>query len=168
MKNLLAMLFVLLASGCANLQQPTYTLSRVFDRPAAAALMAPGANSIAGNAFLRQAGGGVVSCAGSPVVLVPATAYATERILAIYQSAEGGLAYRSVKFQPESQEFAALTRKTSCDSAGNFTFDAVADGDFYLVTQVVWMLGSYNRQGGVLARRITVSGGKVTRIVMSG
>lgn len=152
MKLLFAVIFAVVLGGCATVQQ--YTISVPFDRTQAAALMLAGNNTIHGNAFMRQKGGGVVSCAGSTVTLVPATAYADERTGALYGRGDSGMTRKSFQFQPDYPEYRTLTKTTTCDSSGNFQFNDVADGDFFVVTTVSWTAGAYNVQGGSLMHKV--------------
>ncbi|MGL4711601.1 MAG: hypothetical protein ACRCWP_03290, partial [Shewanella sp.] len=85
----LAAVFLILLAGCAS---PTVKLNTQFDAAEAKKLMEKGNNAIEGNAFLRQRGGGVVTCSGMTVQLVPATAYATERALSYFGTTENGFA----------------------------------------------------------------------------
>ena len=71
---------------------------------------------------------------------IPATEYAKERMRAIYRneiqgSADFGPHYR---FIPDHPEFSNLKKTTRCDAQGNFSFDRISDGEFYLVTMVDW------------------------------
>ena len=66
------------------------TISQQFNAGDVAWSKAKGTNSLSGEAFLRQQGGGVVTCAGAVVVLVPVAPYSTERMMARYGSATSG------------------------------------------------------------------------------
>jgi len=80
-----ALATVIFAAGCLPPIEPTeVSLQSSFDANAAQELLRKGNNTIRGNALVRQAGGGVVTCAGAEVLLIPATAHATERMLAEY------------------------------------------------------------------------------------
>ena len=157
-------------AGCA-VPQPAppapHVITAPFDAAEARALMAPGVNQIKGNGFLRQQGGGVVTCAGEPVYLVPATAYAAERMRVIYGSEAGGLGMEGRgPFPPNVQEYLDPQRDTQCDAQGWFTFDQVADGRFFVITLVRWKVGN-SPQGGYLMRPVTVSGGQMKSLVVT-
>lgn len=157
-----------IATGCAQMQQrPTVEIRVPFDAAEAERMLQPGLNTIKGNAFLRQRGGTVVTCAGSGVALVPATAYAKHRIAAIYKGSNISSSRVTPVFVPDPPEYTATAKTTRCDSQGNFTFDRLADGDFYLTTGVAWQVGGAV-QGGNLVHRVQVSGGETANIVMSG
>lgn len=159
-------------TGCAApvQQRPAINISVPFDSAQASRLLQDGANTIKGNAFLRQRGGGVVTCAGSQVYLVPGTDYAKQRFAALY-SGDGntGINRRRIDpiFVPDSAEYKASVKTTKCDAQGNFVFDRVADGTFYLTTVVNWQVGGVN-QGGHLMHRAQVKGVETLNLVMTG
>jgi hypothetical protein len=159
-------------SGCATMQPDLVKINSPFDEAAATAAMKPGSNRITGSAFLRQQGGAVVTCAGEAVTLFPATAYAIERMTAMYGEGKEGL--RSVSqhrkgllFDPEIPAYKTLAYDQRCDAQGRFTFARVADGDWYIVTAVVWSVGTYSAQGGTLMQRLTVKGGETRELVVT-
>ena len=85
-------IFMLLAllTSCAS--TPSIVLvTNAFDAEEAALVFREGTGTISGSALIRQQGGGVVSCAGTTIMLLPATAYAAERIRALYGSTLGGI-----------------------------------------------------------------------------
>lgn len=99
-------------------------------------------NTLTGNAFLRQKGGDVVSCAGSEVRLVPRGAYATERMEKLYDTAstkgfnESPFLWRRKLQAVEDYWYAQ--RSTTCDIDGRFEFKNVAAGSYFVVTSVSW------------------------------
>jgi hypothetical protein len=156
--------------GCATPQAPTlppFEVSVPFDQEEAFRLVKEGANTIKGNASMRQPGGGVVTCAGQAVHLIPATAYAKQRMLALYSSTERGVtpARRSYKFVPDPPEYYALVRTTKCDSKGNFVFRRVSDGEFFIAVLVSWRVGD-SPQGGQLMHRVSVRNRQTSSVVM--
>ncbi len=129
-----------------------------------------GAASVRGQAFMRQLGGGVVTCAGEKVRLIPATAYTRERITKIYGNPEGGRinVYQGTSGKNLPPAYFRYMRQSICDAEGNFEFNGVADGTYYLVTRIVWMVpGSYFAEGGGVAKRVTVKGGRSVRVILS-
>lgn len=155
-------------AGCAAPATPTVNLGAPFDAADARRLLVPGVNTIRGSAFLRQQGGGVVTCAGSDVSLVPATAYAKRIYQALYGTDQGQARHKGERFTvtPQSDEFGQLVKKTQCDAQGYFTFDRVADGDFFVETTVAWMVAGV-KNGGPIMRRVTVAGGSTAAIVIA-
>lgn len=168
MKKILLVGAVLsIVAGCVTTKPPV-TLSNEFSASEAAIINKAGKNTIKGNAFLRQNGGGVVTCAGSDVLLIPATKYAKERIGYIYGSENGG--YNPVysgqsTFTPEPPEYSSMVKTTTCNSDGKFEFKNVANGDYYVLAKVIWQVRSY--QGGSLMRKVNVKNGQAIDLVMS-
>jgi hypothetical protein len=129
-----------------------------------------GAASVRGQAFMRQLGGGVVTCAGEKVRLIPATAYTRERITKLYGNPQGGRinVYQGTSGKNLPPAYFKYMRQSICDAEGNFEFNGVADGTYYLVTRIVWMVpGSYLAEGGGVAKRVTVKGGRSVRVILS-
>lgn len=167
----IALLMSIAAAGCVTTSQ-TSTLLKIaapFDRDQAAEAIKDGPNSVSGSAFMRQRGGGVVTCAGSDVLLIPVTAYSTARMAYIYPSTSGGHAQvpaTRLGFDPDPPEYSQLRRVVKCDARGDFTFEAVADGDFYVVTNVLWeVAGVIN--GGALMQRISVRGKSLRALTLA-
>jgi hypothetical protein len=150
-----------------------FALSVPFPEQAAAAAMQPGANSIQGSGLLRQRGGGVVTCAGRPVWLMPANAYTREWISYEYEwngDAMDGYGIKYAGTRPyvylHPPGFSYHRKTTACDAQGNFRFDGLADGSYYVTTDVSWTVG-YSPQGGVLIKHIGLSGGKKHDLVIT-
>lgn len=165
-KALVAFAGVATLAGCAA--PPTVVQLGPFDAAAAQRQLAPGTNAIRGSAFLRQLGGGVVTCAGAVVSLVPATTYAQRMYQALYGTDLGPAQHTGGAFNvtPKSDEFGQLVKKTQCDAQGNFAFERVADGDFFVETTVSWVVGGVTN-GGPIMRRVAVSGGATTSVVVA-
>lgn len=160
---------VILLAGCAT-AVPVIHTNAVFDIQEARAYLSPGPNSVSGNAMIRQHGGGVVHCGGSEVYLIPATDYAAERMMAIYGTTDVGYrplrGYHGLQFFPEVPEYTEILKATLCDSSGNFEFENVADGEFYVMTTVSWRVNDL-RQGGFLMRHVTLVGGEDQRVILA-
>lgn len=156
-------------SGCLATAPQVVPVDVSFDQDEASRLIQPGKNTIKGSALLRQAGGGVVTCAGGSVWLFPATEYADRRMAAIYGTVNGGFnpVSRQIRFVPDIQSYTWLTKETRCDAQGAFVFDEVADGRFYVMTRIVWQVGAYVQTGGFLMQQIEVAGGQAKSLVLS-
>lgn len=171
MKNISILLAVITLVGCATSlapSLPTYEISAPFNSEEAFRLTKEGNNTIKGNAFMRQKGGGVVTCAGQTVYLVPATEYARQRFLALYDTIESGVnaARKNYRFVPDPPEYYSIARTTKCDSQGNFSFERTADGEFFITVLVSWSVGN-SAQGGNMMHRVSVRGGQTLSIVMA-
>ena len=162
---------VLALGGCAVQK---FTPTSKFDEGVAKKMLVDGSNTIKGSAFMRQAGGGVVTCAGSSVYLIPATDYAAERLNFIYTpplndvSASFSPLYSFKNIESESSEaYVKNTKQTICDQAGNFEFKNIANGEFYVQSGVVWQVGQYFKEGGGLAKKVSVKDGETKTVLMS-
>jgi len=155
-------------AGCAAMGPMPVSLLSNFDSTQAKKLLEPGGNIVTGSALIRQNGGGVVTCAGLPVQLIPKTAYASERIKTIYGNTERGYSeiHRQFQFAPDHSDYLTLTKRALCDAQGHFTFGKVADGEFYVITGIVWDSGGV-KQGGSLMQAIALHDGESREIVLS-
>lgn len=149
-----------IVSGCANSPR-AHLLSSDFDAATAQRLVAPGTGAVKGSALIRQQGGGVVTCAGNSVWLVPVTSYATERINALYVNGErgynpAGFSGRKPMFSPDIPDYQRLRREARCDAQGFFRFDEVAEGNFYVITAIMWQVNQYMPEGGSLMQLVRV------------
>lgn len=166
-------------SACVHQPQakPPIQISWSFDEKAAEEQIKDGSGTVVGNGFMRQQGGGVVTCAGSDVHLIPDTNYANERLKKLYGSDiyPGGTTVRSItdivlygdpKFEPDPVTYRLFMRRTSCDAQGNFSFERVKHGRYYVVTGVLWQVGN-SRQGGAMATMVNVTDDRPVKVIMS-
>lgn len=165
MKRIVAIVLLGWVTACTPL-----VIEAPFSTEEVSFINSPGAATLEGQAFLRQMGGGVVTCAGSGVILVPAGGYATELFTKAFGNRDGGLANVFVA-APESTptDFETYTRKTQCDADGNFAFVQVPNGDYYVVSEVQWYVGDgIIPEGGMVGRRVSVRNGMGQRVIISG
>jgi hypothetical protein len=152
-------------SGCGTPPpQPPITVRAAFNEAQTRSMLEPGSNTIKGSGFLRQQGGGVVTCAGEPVRLIPATDYSRERIRAVY--GEARITRTPKTFTPDPPAFGDLQRRATCNAQGQFTFDRVRDGEYFLVTGVAWTVGSQH-QGGAIYAPVQVRGGETVEVAVT-
>lgn len=90
----------------------------------------------------------------------------------MYAGGESGLmpAREPVTFDSTDPEYVRLTRETVCDSQGNFAFESLPDGEYYLTAQVTWgvpMQYFTRTEGGILMQRISVRGGETRQVVLT-
>ena len=124
--------------GCASAP-----MQSIFYADEVAFIHERGTNTIKGNAFLRQQGGDVVSCAGSEVLLIPKGSYSTERMKKLFgtASAKGFKEKPTVRFRRELKAvdgYWHALKRTTCDIDGKFEFRNVAAGSYFIVTSVTW------------------------------
>jgi hypothetical protein len=161
-----------LLTGCVANTVKEIPLVNKFDANQATKLLKPGRNTIEVNGFLRQAGGGVVTCAGAKTSLTPATAMARERIGHLYGSDQGGFnSSTKYRFTNTDPAYDSLQKTAICNSEGKVVFKNVADGDFYVVTMVVWTVpvNAYysSAEGGALSQLVSVRGGETKSIILT-
>lgn len=164
-----------LAAGCALPPGPSdpaagatvYRIGTPFDAALAARLIGHGPNTVTGRASIRLRDGRTVSCAGQAVYLVPATAYARIRIKALYGSDQRGamLDSRNHRFEPDPPEYSRLVRRSQCNERGEFRFEQVASGNFFL-TAVVRGPEGERHAGGSLMQALGTGGGRTTDLSM--
>lgn len=140
---------VILMGGCATRTVPPLQITTHFDEAKAKQMLMPGGNQIIGRVRFEMPDGTLVSCVGQDVSLVPATNYAKEWVRYFFELDQGRYgtmkaAYRiDLKEKPVkfigAQEFYETTKTVRCDEDGEFVFDKVADGDFFVVAKVRWL-----------------------------
>lgn len=143
-------------------------LSSHFNAAEVAWAKAKGTNEVSGQGFLRQGGGGVVTCAGAQVQLVPVATYSTERISGVYGNTTKGYIdpLFSRPLPAPDPGYVESWYKTQCDAQGKFAFSGLADGDYYLATRVVWYVGN-SLQGGDLMQRVSLHGGEQKQVLLT-
>jgi len=161
----------LILSGCAPKE---IVLQHKFDAELTRSLFSKeGNNVINGNGFIRQNGGGVVTCSGSTVLLIPKTPYSSDRVRTMFGNTERG--YRmyflgvapEFNFSEDPREYERMMKNETCDSQGNFTFNKIGDGAYFLITEVLWTVGQYSSQGGALLKSVNVSSGETKKIILT-
>ena len=178
--SLMATVCCALLVGCFLHQQPQpqphpqpriVNLTSPFDAVKARELsQGKGKNTIEGSALMRRDGGGVVTCAGLEVRLVPVTAYASERIQAIYGNTQRGtVAFsvlpQTVEFMPDIPEYRTFTKTNRCDTKGYFKFEEIPDGEYYLTVVIAWKTNYL--QGGTLMQRVEVKNGQTVGVILA-
>ncbi|MFI3123590.1 MAG: hypothetical protein QX194_06650 [Methylococcales bacterium] len=124
-----------------------------------------GSNSVIGQGFLTQQGGGVVTCAGKMVSMRPNNAY----FLALYNGTQE---------VEQSDEAATMDKSTQCDATGNFEFDNIQDGEWTIETTVSWNVYRVNnagpflytakdKQGGIMRKNVTVKSNEKNKFIIS-
>lgn len=172
MKPIIAIAAAGLLAACATAAPPAI-LETPFQASDYAWSQAQGTNAVMGNAVMRTVAGDAKTCAALPVSLIPDGAYTRERMMRIYGNTERGFrsaAQGGVFFQNDTPAFRALVRETICDAQGNFTFQGLPDGEYYVVSLLTWgvpMQYYTSTQGGMMMQRVAVSGGETRRIVLS-
>ena len=127
-----------------------------FDYSEHEAYAKPGKNSIDGRTVLSQRGGGAATCAGSRVLLMPATSYFREMFWHMIVAG-------SEPEPPENPrpELKNMIRRAGCDAHGDFSFSEIPDGTWFLLTQV------NVKNGRLLIAELTLQNGVTTEVVLT-
>ena len=162
-------LFFVLLTGCFT---TTYDVKSSFDIKAASYVNQKGNSLIEGQAFLNQKGGGVVTCAGKNVSLLPVTEFASERMMILYKNIERGYlnytAATMIKISPEAPpEYYSTGRQARCDAQGNFKYKNLPAGkEFYITTTVMWEV-DYIPEGGYLMLKVKTKANEIIEVILN-
>ena len=143
-------------AGCAHMRQPVQ-MTTTFNVDEHRPYYQAGTNTIKGQGFLRQKGRGVVTCAGNDVYLMPATPFFRELVNHV-RAGE--------KPEPTDSTYKLVLKKSQCNAQGNFEFGGVANGNWFVVTEVKWSVG-YSQQGGALLEEVAVAHGETVQVLLT-
>jgi len=162
-----AILASLAVAGC---QSTKIENAVAFDPSEAAFIRKDGRAAIEGHAFVTNSNGAVVNAAGQSVRLIPATAYARQRIAAIYGAAK----FRQMALAPRLEadpDFLVYTRETKAESNGRFSFDKVAPGEYFVATQMSWKKpNNIFSEGALMYETVKITGAEKepVKVIVSG
>lgn len=162
MKNII--LGITLGAVLTGCVAPTPAVQRVPFPEAEYAALAKrtGTGVVTGQAFLKTRGGDVKYGAGEEVYLQPATSYSDQWFNVNYlgqQTLADG--------DPRSAQGRLATQS---DGTGSFTFKNVPPGDYYVSTAVTWQAPTQlglATQGGVVAKKISVTNDAETKVILT-
>ena len=134
--------------ACMSVQEIPYSYSESELAPYAAS----GSAKLIGQAFLRQQGGGVVVCAGEPVLLVPNIGVFAEAVRLRKSGVQpkiagkqDGRVFQAGVADPVAKK---AIRQGQCDAQGNFEISGLPAGKWILYSRVQWVVGEYSIQQG--------------------
>lgn len=167
-KSLLVVAAVALAAT-ACVQQQKLVASTPYNPNEMAWAVGAGTNTVTGFAVLRTVGGDARTCAGLPVRLIPDSPLARERMMGLYRSTvQGTSAAGAPRYDDSATDpaYASHARDVRCDGQGNFTFDKVPNGVWYVAAAVVWSAApsSGRLEGGSMMRRVELKGGETVKV----
>jgi hypothetical protein len=175
-KAIVSFVILALLTGCASLAPPPprqVALTTTFNPQEVAWFNETGTGSITGQAFFQTRGGQPRTCAGLEVLLQPQSAYAVERLTAIYGNTTGGyvpeLSAR-VQFTPDDPAYKEVRKTSICDAQGNFSFTGLPAGKYFLAAAVVWTIPGQEfapPQGGGLMKSVTLADGETKRVILT-
>lgn len=147
-------------SCCGSTREAAPGPTAPFDAAEAGFIRKSGSATINGQAFLRDRTGqvNVHFASGEVVRLVPATTYAQARVAQFYGAGKFVAAGAIPKVSADP-EYAAYTRTTKSDAMGRFSFDKVAPGRYFVMSQLIWRpKDGFTSEGGAMYEEVTVTG----------
>ncbi len=112
----------------------------------------------------------VRTCAGAEAQLVPASAFATAMMRTVFgNAARGYVTLASSPAYPRNipPDFARSIRRVPCSPTGEFRFEAVPAGTWYVFANALWREGDEAvPRGGSLMRRVDVAERATVRVVL--
>ena len=164
---------LLLAPGCSS--GPGPSRSRPFPTPASDEACPSGAGArLTGNSFSRQRNGKLVSGAGRPVYLDPATRYSAAVFRAIVEHQNKKSYFKAEKESGTVVPDPAMLkcrRTVQADAEGRFTFTDVPPGSYFVSSYVSWIKPDGEREWvGMwnLSPVVISADGKAVDVVLSG
>ena len=160
----IAPFFVISLSGCVSTVQPQPQNVQSFYPSEYWNHTEVGNGVITGEGFLRQRGGGVVTCAGSPVSLLPNTQYFRQFVKKSLNNRYLSPLLRTKRHI--TAEMKSVIRETYCDAQGKFTFYNLPSENWIIMTNVSWDVG-YRQEGGDIAEFIKSIDGQTVSGILS-
>jgi hypothetical protein len=162
-------LFIAAAAVLGLAACQTVTPTTTFNEAEASTILKDGTGAIEGSLFLRGYRGRIVRGAGEEVELIPVTAYSEERINIIYGRDKYRPILRVGRVARPDPLYDKYKRKTKADIKGNFAFEHVAPGDYFLTGSVTWPdPDKLFPGGGFVYDRVTVKNNETVKVVLSG
>lgn len=160
-------LLALFCAACGPRQLPNAV---AFNADEAAYIHKHGSATIKGEAFVINSSGRAVKAAGQDVWLVPATPYAKQRFTAIYGTKKSVPARAVAQFASDP-DYLANTRRAKMGSNGKFSFEDVAPGAYFIVSQMTWKgEDEMSSHGAAMYETVTITGKETepVNVVVSG
>ena len=121
-----------------------------------------GTNTVTGQAFLTQSGGGVVTCAGQSVLMYPDAEYFNQRDSYM----DSDIAKECTSINDLDNTAKAFINSSQCNAQGNFEFHKIPAGKYIISVNVSWYAG-YDKQGGIVRKKVTVQDGEINKFIIS-
>lgn len=131
-----------------------------FDSAPHAAYLAQGTSTIRGQVLLRERGDTPIRCSDAAMVATPATGYFKQ---VIRLAAKGQMPLIGNDIDPD---YRSIVRIAKCDTSGNFAFDGLAPGDWYVVSTVNWSVGGA-LESSLLYYRVRLKRDELIQIVLT-
>jgi len=165
-RKVVARFFTVLTLGVCLACAPRLSPTTHFDASAALSDLEEGSNTITGRASIISPNGFTRTCEYDGVSLIPVTAYSNEWMSLVFGSQQGGYARHNAYERLSGDDgFDKYARRGECDEAGRFRFEHVANGKYFVVSKITWLL-RWTRSGGALAQTVEVSGGQSKQLLL--
>jgi hypothetical protein len=109
---------------------------------------------------MRQNGGGVVTCAGSPALLMPDLPYFNEAVAHASNN-------QNVDIGSDQQHARSMIRKATCDAQGNFVFTNLPVGVWIVTSRVHWVIADESQGGTLLQRGVQSKAAQETKVLLT-
>jgi len=157
MKIFISFLIAAVVAGCAS---PTPKIQRIpFPVAEYERLPSTGEQIVSGQAFLKTNSGDVKLAAGSEILLNPVTSY-SDQFYNYHCKGKGALTEADPRYLK-------YIKTVIGDADGRFKFSNVAEGEYYLVTTITWMLPNGAWSGGLVCRKVTVSAEQENNFILT-
>ena len=173
----LPIIFLFVASCTTTSQAIPYVMESEFDKNTLEWRSAEGFSTINGNSFIRDAMAiqpGPHTCAGYEVNLLPVDKYFEEYLRLQFDNLNNSFWQRnSPRYDADFDPSSSLYREvTTCDSQGNFEFNNLPKGSYWIITAVSYEGGPFRTlppsyKGGWLLKKVSVDGKNNKKVVIS-
>lgn len=167
MKKLLVTICVLLLSACSSLNKAQVVERIAFPANEYESLNKAGNATVSGQVFMKTRGGDIKYGAGSTVWLNPKTSYSDQWYSVTLSNRFQVEGFGVKRLSDPDSRAADYIIHTQADGFGNFTFNNVPSGDYYLVSGVTWEAPGGSRQGGYIVKIISVKDGDNLSIMVT-
>jgi hypothetical protein len=156
--------------GCGQSSSGALKMKSVFDEKEAEFILQSGTATILGQAYIERENGHLWTAAGHyPNKLIPVTPYTQERMIAIFKNDEEGFLQfekekRYIAGSDDEEKLKKYIIKSSVDREGNFEFNNVPAGSYYVLSYVRHGMGQALLHGGDLMKKVTVAENEIKKI----
>ena len=74
---------------------------------------------------------------------------------------------RAWKFIPDEPDFYKSLKKTVCNADGDFEFEDLPAGDYYIIAKVTWDIGKVFDEGGTLMKKVSIASGDTQKVTLT-
>lgn len=167
MRKILATIAIILLSACSATSK-TQVIERInFPANEYEALNKTGNATISGQLFMKTRGGDIKYGAGSTVWLNPKTSYSDQWYSVTVSNRFQVEGFGVKKLSAADSRAAEYIIHTQADGFGNFTFNNVPSGEYYLVSGITWEAPGGSLQGGFVVKIISVKDDDNIRIMLT-